>query len=117
MKKMTHNKNLIHSALLGVLLLGAASAFAAMPEMKMPELKSGWEACGGVARAGMNDCAVKTALHSCVGLSKTDGDPGSYVFLPKGACDRIVNGKVLPITKEDVANVKAMMMKKMQEKK
>lgn len=117
MKKMTQNKNLVHSALLGVLLLGAASAFAAMPEMKAPELKSGWEACGGVARAGMNDCAVKTSLHSCVGLSKADGEADSYIFLPKGACDRIVNGKVLPITKQDVANVKATLMKKMQEKK
>jgi len=117
MKNMTHNKNIIESVLLAILLLGASSAFAAMPEMKMPELKSGWEACGGVAKAGMNDCAVKTSLHSCVGLSKADGEADSYLFLPKGACDRIVNGKVLPVTKRDVANVKAMLMKKMQEKK
>lgn len=116
MKNMTQNKNLIHSALMGVLLLGAASAFAAMPDMKMPELKSGWEACGGVAKAGMNDCAVKASLHSCVGLAKADGEPDSYIFMTKGACDRIVNGKVLAITKKDVENVKAMLMKKMQEK-
>ncbi len=102
---------IIHSALLVALSLAGTNAFAAAP--KVPDLPSGWEACGGVAKAGMNDCAVKTSLHSCVGMAKKDGEPDSYVFLPKGLCAKISNGTVLPITKEDLAKMKEMMMKKM----
>ncbi len=102
---------IIHSALLLALSLAGTNAFAAAP--KVPDLPSGWEACGGVAKAGMNDCAVKTSLHSCVGMAKTDNQPDSYVFLPKGLCAKISNGTVLPITKEDLAKMKEMMMKKM----
>ncbi|WP_447974492.1 BufA1 family periplasmic bufferin-type metallophore [Nitrospira sp. Kam-Ns4a] len=84
-------QNVVYSALLAALSLAGTQAFAAPP--KMPEMPSGWEACGGVARAGMNDCAVKTSLHSCVGMAKKDGESDSYVFLPKGLCAKIVNGK------------------------
>ncbi len=106
------NKNtMIHSALFLALSLAGSQAIAAAPNV--PDLPSGWEACGGIAKAGMNDCAVKTSLHSCVGQGKTDGEPDSYVFLPKGLCGKIQNGKVLAITKQDLADMKAKMMKKM----
>lgn len=111
MKAKTKKNAIVHSALLVALSLAGAQAVAAAP--KVPELPSGWEACGGVAKAGMNDCAVKTSLHSCVGMSKTDGEADSYVFLPKGLCAKISNGTVLAITKDDLAQMKAMMMKKM----
>ena len=117
MNNNPNNKKIIQSALLIVLLLGGTSAFAGMSTPKVPDLPSGWEACGGIAKAGMNDCAVKTSLHSCVGLAKMDGESDSYLFLPKNACGRIQNGKVLAITKQDIADLKAMMMKKMQEMK
>ncbi|MEW6681816.1 MAG: DUF2282 domain-containing protein [Nitrospirota bacterium] len=97
------------SALLVALSLAGAQTAAAAPPM--PEMPAGWEACGGVARAGMNDCAVKTSLHSCVGLAKKDGESDSYVFLPKGMCAKLANGTVLPITKEDLAKMKEMMKK------
>lgn len=100
-----------HSALLVALSLAGGEAASAAP--KMPEMPSGWEACGGVAKAGMNDCAVKTSLHSCVGMSKTDNEADSYVFLPKGLCTKIAKGTVLAITKDDLAKMKEMMMKKM----
>jgi uncharacterized membrane protein len=48
------------------------------------------EKCYGVAKAGKNDCAGPG--HVCSGLAKTDGDPGEYVTLPKGTCERIVGG-------------------------
>ncbi len=99
----------VRSALLAALSVVGTQAFAEPP--KMPELPSGWEACGGVARAGMNDCAIRTSLHSCVGMAKTDGEPDSYVFLPKGLCAKIANGKVLPITKKDFEEMKAKMKK------
>src|SRR5574341_891839 len=108
MNAKTKKNAMIHSALLVALSLAGAQTAAAAPTM--PELPSGWEACGGVAKAGMNDCAVKTSLHSCVGMAKKDGEPDSYVFLPKGLCAKISNGTVLAITKQDLAEMKAKMM-------
>ncbi len=109
MNTTTKKNAMIHSALLVALSFAGAQAASAAP--KVPELPSGWEACGGVAKAGMNDCAVKTSLHSCVGMSKKDNEPDSYVFLPKGLCTKIANGTVLPITKDDLAKMKEMMKK------
>ncbi len=94
---------IVHSTLLVALsLAGAQSASAA----KVPELPVGWEACGGVAKAGMNDCATKASPHACAGMSKTDGAADSYVFLPKGLCEKIANGVVLAATKADLAKIK-----------
>ncbi|ALA60535.1 DUF2282 domain-containing protein [Nitrospira moscoviensis] len=107
---MNTNKSvMMHSALLVALSLAGAQTAAAEP--KMPELPNGWEACGGVAKAGMNDCAVKTSLHSCVGMAKKDNEPDSYVFMPKGLCTKIARGTVLSITKDDLAKMKDMMKK------
>ena len=86
MNVMTKENAIVHSALLVALSLAGAQVVAAAP--KIPELPSGWEACGGVAKAGLNDCAVKTSLHSCVGMSKTDNEADSYVFLPIGDIHR-----------------------------
>ena len=101
----------LQSALL--VALTAAGAQVAAAEPKAPELPAGWEACGGVAKAGMNDCAVRTSLHACAGMAKGDNEPDSYVFLPKGLCTKIAKGTVLSITKEDLAKMKEMSMKKM----
>lgn len=107
---MKTNKHMIlHSALL--VALTAAGAQVAGAEPKAPELPAGWEACGGVAKAGMNDCAVKTSLHACAGMAKSDNEADSYVFLPKGLCTKIAKGTVLPVTKEDLAKAKEMMKK------
>lgn len=111
MNATTKKNAMIHSALLVALSFAGAQAASAAP--KMAEMPAGWEACGGVAKAGMNDCAVKTSLHSCVGQAKTDNEADSYVFLPKGLCGKIAKGTVLAITKEDLAKMKDMMMKKM----
>ncbi|MBX3235895.1 MAG: DUF2282 domain-containing protein [Nitrospiraceae bacterium] len=111
MNAKTKKSAVVQSALLVALSLAGAEAASAEP--KVPELPSGWEACGGVAKAGMNDCAVKTSLHSCVGMAKTDNEADSYVFLPKGLCAKIAKGTVLAVTKDDLAKMKDMMMKKM----
>ncbi len=111
MNATTKKNAMIHSALLVALSLAGAQTVAAEP--KGPELPSGWEACGGVAKAGMNDCAVRTSLHSCAGMAKADGEADSYVFLPKGLCGKIAKGTVLAITKDDLAKMKEMSMKKM----
>jgi hypothetical protein len=46
-------------------------------------------------------------------MAKTDGEADSYVFLPKGLCAKIEKGTVLAITKDDLAKMKEMSMKKM----
>ncbi|MHB1098170.1 MAG: BufA1 family periplasmic bufferin-type metallophore [Burkholderiales bacterium] len=110
---MKKRETIMRSAIAGVLALGisgqAMAGMAKGPQM----MQKGWEACGGVARAGMNDCGVKTSLHSCAGQAKKDGEADSYIYLPKGQCNRIVGGHVLNVTNADVGSLKEKMMKMM----
>lgn len=50
------------------------------------------EKCYGVVKAGKNDCANKAGTHSCAGQSTVDGDPGEWVYVPAGLCDKLVGG-------------------------
>jgi uncharacterized membrane protein len=113
---MKKNEIVMRSAIAGVLALGSlAMSGQAMADMaKGPQvMPQGWEACGGIAKAGMNDCGVKTSMHSCAGLAKKDGETDSYVYLPKGECNRIVGGQVLEVSNKDVMSLKERMMKMM----
>lgn len=109
MNVKTKKTAMIQSALLVALSVVGAQTVGAEP--KVPTLPNGWEACGGVAKAGMNDCAVRTSLHACAGMAKTDNEADSYVFLPKGLCAKVAKGTVLAITKEDMAKMKEEMKK------
>ena len=44
------------------------------------------EKCFGIAKAGQNDCASVTGVHSCAGQSKTDMDKMEWKFVAKGTC-------------------------------
>ncbi len=76
-----------HSALAGILALGALAAteqaWAAAPE---------GEKCYGVVKAGKNDC--QTATSACAGQSTQDGQPDAFIYLPKGTCEKIVGGSL-----------------------
>ena len=109
MNVKTKKTAMIQSVLLVALSVVGAQTVGAEP--KVPTLPNGWEACGGVAKAGMNDCAVRTSLHACAGMAKTDNEADSYVFLPKGLCAKVAKGTVLAITKEDMAKMKEEMKK------
>ena len=50
------------------------------------------EKCAGIAKAGKNDC--QTAKSSCAGTSKKDAQADAWVSVPKGACEKIVGGKL-----------------------
>lgn len=50
------------------------------------------EQCFGIARAGHNDC--RTEAHVCAGWSSVDSDPGAFVYLPSGTCERITGGRL-----------------------
>jgi uncharacterized membrane protein len=52
------------------------------------------EKCYGIARAGRNDC--ETMNSSCAGTSRRDGQRDSWIYMPKGSCERVVNGNLKP---------------------
>ena len=52
--------------------------------------KAGFEKCYGVVKKAMNDCG--TAKHACAGQSKVTGQGDEWIYMPKGTCDKLVNG-------------------------
>jgi uncharacterized membrane protein len=54
------------------------------------EQPSGSEKCYGIAKASKNDCAA--GVHSCAGQATKNSDKDSFVYLPVGACSKIVGG-------------------------
>lgn len=78
---------LVGSALAGALALGISAGQAVAAEDDM-------EKCYGVAKAGMNDCAAADGSHSCAGQSTADADPGEWIYVPAGTCEKIVGGSL-----------------------
>ena len=79
----------IISAISGIFTLTAAGVFAAE---KGSATEQSSEKCYGIVKAGMNDCA--TAKQSCAGSATKDSQPDAFIFLPKGACQKIVGGSL-----------------------
>jgi len=63
-----------------------------LPAFAKPKFES--EKCYGIAKAGKNDC--QTANSSCAGTSKRDGQGDAWIYMPAGACDRVVGGSLQP---------------------
>jgi uncharacterized membrane protein len=80
-------KTAILAAAIGGLVACAGPAFSA-DDAKKPAT----EKCYGVAKAARNDCAAPS--HSCSGQSKKDGDTKEWISVPKGTCERLVNGSL-----------------------
>ena len=72
----------IASALAAALVLPAATSQA----------QGNMEKCYGIAKAGKNDC--QTAKSSCAGTSKADAQADAWISVPKGACEKIIGGKL-----------------------
>lgn len=81
------NSKLGRPALIAAALAGLAAApiTAAHAEEKVQ--------CYGIAKAGQNDCASKTGVHSCAGEAKVDNDQGDFKTVPKGTCTKL-GGKI-----------------------
>ncbi len=85
------------AAALGIALSAPALAQQGQPLTKEQQMtmermtKNNLEKCYGVAARAKNDCAE--GAHSCVGQSTRDREPGSFVLLPKGDCQKIAGGK------------------------
>jgi uncharacterized membrane protein len=50
------------------------------------------EKCYGVSKAGKNDCAAGT--HSCAGTATQDFDKSSWLYVPKGLCEKLAGGSL-----------------------
>jgi uncharacterized membrane protein len=87
---MKNSNALVYSALAGVLALGLTGP----GDLALAAEKEKGEKCYGVSKAGKNDCG--TATHSCAGTQKVDADAHSWIYLPKGACEKVVNGSLQP---------------------
>ncbi len=74
---------MISAAVGSVIALGAVTTASAADKPEM-------EKCYGVAKAGKNDCAGKA--HACAGQAKADGSGGEFISVPKGTCEKLVNG-------------------------
>jgi uncharacterized membrane protein len=83
---MINKKTFITSVVLGL----AATTLLSSPA----EAKKKMEKCYGVVKAGKNDCGDKAGKHSCAGGATKDGDKNEWLLLPKGACKKIVGGKL-----------------------
>ncbi|MBN9229258.1 MAG: signal peptidase [Legionella sp. 40-6] len=81
-------ERIVQSAVSAFLILIASTTNAA--DTTTPEM----EKCYGVAKIGMNDCATATA--SCAGSAKKTGQKDAFLFMPKGLCDKLVNGSLKP---------------------
>jgi uncharacterized membrane protein len=81
------NSKLGRPALIAAALAGLAAApiTAAHADEKVQ--------CYGIAKAGQNDCASKTGVHSCAGEAKVDNDQGDFKTVPKGTCKKM-GGKI-----------------------
>lgn len=88
-----NKRQVLRSAVASVLAMGvvAATSAPAFAADKPP-----MEKCYGIAKAGKNDCASKTANHACAGQSTKDGDKNSFLVVPKGTCEKIVGGSLTP---------------------
>jgi uncharacterized membrane protein len=86
---MNRSDFVARSALASLLAVGVAGAAAAGPA----ERPAGSEKCAGIAKAGKNDCATKS--NSCAGQVKADSVKDAWLYLPKGACERIVGATLV----------------------
>jgi uncharacterized membrane protein len=78
------NSILVASALATALSLSAAPGAQAQENEK----------CYGIAKAGKNDC--QTATHSCAGTATADAQPDSWIYVPKGTCEKIAGAALEP---------------------
>jgi uncharacterized membrane protein len=81
----------LKSAVAAALALGALAAAGTAAAAK-----PGMEQCGGIVKAGQNDCA--TSQNACHSHVTTDANPEAWIYVPTGTCARIVGAHVVHVT-------------------
>ena len=89
MKTTKTTSFLVASALAAALSLPPVAKAGPAPQPKFEA-----EKCYGVSKAGKNDC--QTANSSCAGTSKRDQQGDAWIYMPTGACDKVVGGSKEP---------------------
>ncbi len=84
-----NSKTIVHSAIASVLTLGLLTA-AGQASAAEEDKGKGAEKCYGVVKAGKNDC--QTSTHACAGQASKDAQGDSWIYVPKGTCEKIVGG-------------------------
>jgi len=88
---MKVNRIVVTSAVLAAL---SAPLLASGQDGPAPMPKFDHEKCYGITKAGKNDC--QTANSACAGTSKRDKQADAWVFVPKGTCEKLVDGSLKP---------------------
>ena len=86
------NRVAISAQIAAALSLVATTAAQAQVHPEKPTYK--YEKCYAVSKAGLNDCF--TAVNSCAGTSKQDGQKDAWVYLPAGTCTKLAGGSLMP---------------------
>jgi len=68
------------------LIASAAASLMTLAMVAGPAAAAEKEKCFGIAKAGQNDCASISGVHSCAGQSKVDMDKGEWKYVAKGTC-------------------------------
>jgi uncharacterized membrane protein len=84
---MSNSEQIILGAIAGLIALGITTA-----STQALAAAGDNEKCAGIVKAGKNDCG--TSKSSCAGTAKVDRDSETWVFVPKGTCERIAGGTV-----------------------
>jgi uncharacterized membrane protein len=87
---MNKSDLLARSAIMSLLAAGAMAVNHPVSAAEKPPM----EKCYGIAKAHKNDCAVKNSSHSCAGQATKNGEKDAFVYVPKGACEKIVGGSL-----------------------
>ena len=82
---------LVASVLATVISMSAIAGAQAGPA-PVPSYEN--EKCFAIAKAGRNDC--QTATHSCAGTSTKDMAGDSWIYVPKGTCEKIAGASLAP---------------------
>jgi uncharacterized membrane protein len=68
------------------MIAAAAASLMSLALVAAPVAAQEKEKCFGIAKAGQNDCASITGVHSCAGQAKVDMDKGEWKYVAKGTC-------------------------------
>lgn len=99
---MNMNKQVMAAALMALGMAATSGALYAADDTKdaakAADATVEMEKCSGIVKAGMNDCGANG--HACAGQSKTDSEAGEWIKVPKGTCEKITGGVVVPEMKK-----------------
>ena len=68
------------------LIAATAATLLSITFASIPAAAAEKEKCFGIAKAGQNDCASTSGVHSCAGQSKVDMDKTEWKYVAKGTC-------------------------------